>query len=89
MSRTELLGWTAVGLVLAALAVPWFLWGNDAVIAGLPAWLWWHVCWMILSAAVFRLFADRAWGIGIQPGGSLGSTPTGEADESAATGDRR
>ncbi|NUB89561.1 DUF3311 domain-containing protein [Haloterrigena sp. SYSU A558-1] len=68
MRRLQLLGWTAVGTVLCALAVPWFLWGDSTVVAGLPLWLWWHVGWMGLASVVFWLFAQRAWGIGIEPG---------------------
>jgi len=55
--------------VLVVLAIPWFLWGNSQVVAGLPIWVWWHVGWMILAAVVFRAFAKRAWGIGIEDGG--------------------
>ncbi len=51
--------------VLVVFAIPWFLWGNDQVIGGLPLWLWWHICWMGLAAAVFALFTKRAWGLGI------------------------
>ena len=60
--------WGAAFALLIALAVPWFLWRNDTVVAGLPVWLWWHVGWMALTAAVFALFANRAWGIGIEEG---------------------
>lgn len=59
-------GWTLAALVLIALAVPWFLWGRAIVVYGLPLWLWWHVGWMVLAAAVFRLFATRAWGVGVR-----------------------
>ncbi|MFB6266229.1 MAG: DUF3311 domain-containing protein [Halodesulfurarchaeum sp.] len=57
------LTWAGVFLVLAVLSVPWFLWGDDTVVAGLPAWLWWHVGWMVLTAATFRHFARRHWGL--------------------------
>lgn len=66
----EIVLWTVVGLLLVGLAIPWFLWGNAAVVAGLPLWLWWHVGWMVLTAAVFALFARRAWGLGIRRGES-------------------
>ena len=52
--------------VLVVLSVPWFLWGDASVAFGLPVWLWWHVGWMFLTAAVFSVFAARAWGVGIE-----------------------
>lgn len=60
--------WGAVALVLVALAVPWFLWGDSTVVAGLPLWLWWHVGWMTLTAGVFAVFARTAWGVGVETG---------------------
>ena len=57
-----------VALVLVALAIPWFMWRDGSVAFGLPVWLWWHVGWMALAAVVFGLFANRAWGIGIEEG---------------------
>lgn len=65
----EILLWTGVAIVLAALAVPWFLWGTSRVFGGLPVWLWWHVGWMVLTAVVFAVFAREAWGIGVEPRG--------------------
>ncbi|AHG00243.1 hypothetical protein HALLA_16985 [Halostagnicola larsenii XH-48] len=65
MSRAELVGWGVLGLALAVFSIPWFLWGNETVVAGLPVWLWWHVGWMVLTAVVFWIFTERAWGIGI------------------------
>ena len=67
MGRLELAGWIVVAISLSALAIPWFLWGDSRVFAGLPLWLWWHVGWMVLTSVVFYLFATRAWGIGIEP----------------------
>jgi len=64
----ELLVWIGVAVVLVALAVPWFLWRSDAVAAGLPVWLWWHVGWMALTAVVFHAFARRSWGLGVEEG---------------------
>ncbi|WP_181686039.1 DUF3311 domain-containing protein [Halorhabdus salina] len=64
--------WGAVALLLSSLAIPWFLWGSDAVVAGLPLWLWWHVGWMCLTAIVFYAFTRRAWGVGIEGGVSDG-----------------
>jgi len=64
-STRERVGWALVLATIVAFAVPWFLWGNRQVIAGLPVWLWWHIGWMVLAAVVFQLFARRAWGIGV------------------------
>ena len=93
MRRLELAGWIAVAVVLSALSVPWFLWGDATVVAGLPLWLWWHVGWMILASAVFWAFAQRAWGIGIETGdGRDGRDSSGEhesrASRSPAGGER-
>ncbi|SDR01590.1 DUF3311 domain-containing protein [Natronobacterium texcoconense] len=66
MRRSELVGWIVVAIVLSALAIPWFLWGEGTVVAGLPLWLWWHIGWMILASIVFWIFTQRAWGIGIE-----------------------
>jgi ribose/xylose/arabinose/galactoside ABC-type transport system permease subunit len=68
MTSRDLL-WIPVFAVLVAFAVPWFMWGTDAVVAGLPVWLWWHVGWMVLAAACFRRFAAGAWdrGMGLDP----------------------
>jgi len=57
--------WGVGAILLAALAVPWFLWRSDAVVAALPVWIWWHVAWMGLTAVVFWAFTRRAWGLGI------------------------
>jgi hypothetical protein len=69
-SPRQLVGWGLVAVVLAALAVPWFLWRSDAVVVGLPVWLWWHVGWMLLAAAVFHGFARQAWGLGVETEGT-------------------
>lgn len=61
--------WPVAFVVLMALAIPWFMWGVDTVVAGLPIWLWWHVGWMALTAVVFYLFARRAWGLGVAESG--------------------
>ncbi|SDF58825.1 DUF3311 domain-containing protein [Halorientalis regularis] len=60
--------WSAVAVLLVALAVPWFWWGSSRVVAGLPVWVWWHVGWMGLTAVVFAVFARRAWGVGVEGG---------------------
>jgi len=65
VSRGERIGWVLVFGTIVAFAVPWFLWGNQQMIAGLPVWLWWHIGWMVLATVAFQLFARRAWGIGI------------------------
>ena len=65
VSRPEKYAWAAVMAVLVAFAVPWFLWGDTRTAFGLPLWLWWHIGWMGLAAAVFWLFTRRAWGIGV------------------------
>ena len=77
MRRNETALWLAAAVVLAALAVPWFLWGSSAVVAGLPVWLWWHVGWMGLASVVFWAFTERAWGIGIEPAVGDSSTAAG------------
>lgn len=77
ISRAERVGWVVALAVVVAFTVPWFLWGSDQLVAGLPLWLWWFVGWMLLSAVVFGLFARRAWGLGITDG--VGSDrPAGE-----------
>lgn len=68
-SSTERYLWPIAFAVLIALAIPWFLWGVDTVVAGLPVWLWWHVGWMVLAAVTFHAFARRAWGLGVAESG--------------------
>jgi len=63
--RFELLAWATAALLLAALAIPWFLWQDSTVIAGLPLWLWWHVGWMGVASVVFWAFTRYGWGVGI------------------------
>ena len=65
----EVVLWILVATVLAALAVPWFLWGSGTVVAGLPVWIWWHIGWLGMTAAVFYGFTRRAWGVGVEPRG--------------------
>jgi len=77
-SRFELLGWGAGAFVLAALAVPWFLWRDSTVVAGLPLWLWWHVGWMVLASMGFFAFTRYGWGVGIEATGDRAGT--GEVD---------
>jgi hypothetical protein len=68
VDRRERYLWPVIFAVLVALAVPWFLWGDATVVAGLPVWLWWHVAWMGLTALTFHVFARRAWGLGVEEG---------------------
>ncbi len=72
-SNAKRYGWAAVMGVLVLLAIPWFLWGIDRVVFGLPVWLWWHVGWMALASLVFRLFTQQGWGVWIVD--SAGETP--------------
>lgn len=66
VDKWERSAWAAVAVVLVGLAIPWFLWRSATVVAGLPLWLWWHIGWIALTALVFRTFARRAWGLGIE-----------------------
>ncbi|MGZ0748269.1 DUF3311 domain-containing protein [Haloparvum sp. AD34] len=59
-SKSDLV-WIPTFAILVVFAVPWFLWGVDDVVAGLPIWLWWHVGWMGLCALAFSRFTDGAW----------------------------
>lgn len=79
ISRTERVGWAVTMGLLVVFAVPWFLWRDATVVAGLPLWLWWHVGWMVLATGVFALFARRAWGVGIEsPEEASGGPSRGE-----------
>lgn len=60
--------WIGVAAILLTFAIPWFLWGNDQLLLGLPLWLWWHIGWLGLAAVVFYLFTKTAWGLGITDG---------------------
>jgi hypothetical protein len=63
--------WILALAVLVTFAVPWFMWGSSAVVAGLPVWVWWHIGWMALASVVFALFTREAWdrGMGTAPAG--------------------
>ncbi|MCU4751098.1 DUF3311 domain-containing protein [Halobacteria archaeon AArc-curdl1] len=67
MDWLERLGWIFGATALCVLGIPWFLWGNDTIVAGLPLWIWWHIGWLLLASGLFWLFAQRAWGVGIEP----------------------
>ena len=62
--------WVLALIVLIVFAVPWFMWGDSRVVAGLPVWLWWHVGWMALAAATFYAFSRGPWDrlMGVQRG---------------------
>jgi hypothetical protein len=64
--RLETLGWATGAFLLAALAVPWFLWRDSTVVAGLPLWIWWHVGWMCLASLGFYAFTRYGWGVGVE-----------------------
>ncbi|WP_073307070.1 DUF3311 domain-containing protein [Halobaculum gomorrense] len=67
-TRTDAV-WIAAFALLVAFAVPWFLWRNATVVAGLPLWLWWHIGWMVLASATFYAFArGGAWERGVDAG---------------------
>ncbi|WP_121741598.1 DUF3311 domain-containing protein [Natronorubrum halophilum] len=86
MRRLERVGWITAAIVLSALAIPWMLWGDATVVAGLPLWLWWHIAWMGIASVVFWLFTRRAWGIGIETGSDAGDSSDaggGPADRSS------
>jgi hypothetical protein len=68
-SRLATVGWALAFAVLLLFAIPWFLWGDARLVAGLPLWLWWHIGVMLLATAAFWAFAHRAWGLGVTPGG--------------------
>lgn len=57
--------WIGALATIVALAVPWFLWRDATVVAGLPLWLWWHVAWMLLASGTFYLFTRNAWDRGM------------------------
>lgn len=61
--RTASFAWAGVFAVLLLLAIPWFLWGDATVVAGLPVWLWWHIGWMVVASIVFAVFTQRGWGV--------------------------
>ncbi|WP_132057776.1 DUF3311 domain-containing protein [Halorussus amylolyticus] len=65
-SKLEAIGWAAAFAAVVALSIPWFMWRDSTVAAGLPVWLWWHIGWMGVATVVFAAFAKRAWGLGIE-----------------------
>ncbi|MFA9516245.1 DUF3311 domain-containing protein [Halopenitus sp. H-Gu1] len=83
--------WIPVFALLVAFAVPWFMWGMDTIVAGLPIWLWWHIGWMILSAACFYWFASGAWdrAMGIDPEEDAGVIERREGASTESEGEPR
>ena len=63
--------WVAVFAILVAFGIPWFLWGSAATLAGLPAWLWWHIGWMMLATVAFAWFTRGAWDRGMDVDGEV------------------
>jgi len=78
--RLETLGWAAGAVLLAALAVPWFLWRDSTVVAGLPLWIWWHVGWMALASLGFYAFTRYGWGVGVESPAPATDTPEVDRD---------
>lgn len=69
-SRRERIGWMLVAAIGLSLAIPWFLWGSDWLVFGLPVWLWWHVGWLVLASVAFYGFVTRSWGLFVLEGDS-------------------
>ncbi|QHS17524.1 DUF3311 domain-containing protein [Halopenitus persicus] len=84
LGRTVL--WISTFVLLVAFAVPWFLWGTDTVVAGLPIWLWWHIGWLGLCSVLFHRFTRGSWDriMGLDPGDGVRTT----TDRSGLSTDR-
>ncbi|WP_436900800.1 DUF3311 domain-containing protein [Halovenus halobia] len=82
VSQFERYAWFGVFGVLVTFAIPWFWWGVERVLLGLPIWLWWHIGWMLLAAVSFWTFTQRAWGLGVT--GESGAESHVETSESPA-----
>ncbi|MFP4590809.1 MAG: DUF3311 domain-containing protein [Halobacteriales archaeon] len=68
VGRLERIAWLLVAAVLVTFAVPWFWWGSDRLVLGVPAWVVYHVVWLVLASLAFGVFANRAWGLFITGG---------------------
>lgn len=79
--RLELAGWTVGAVVLVAGAIPWFLWRDSTVVAGLPLWLWWHIGWLCLASLGLLAFTRYGWGIGVESGAMIGTASTEDPPE--------
>jgi len=77
----ERAGWAIGAVVVVAASIPWFLWRDSTVVAGLPLWLWWHVGWLCLASLGFLAFTRYGWGIGVESGATIGSPTTEDGPE--------
>jgi len=59
--RIRTVVWGLTFTVLVVFSVPWFLWGDSRVAAGIPLWLWWHIGWMVVATVVFWQFTRTSW----------------------------
>ncbi len=67
MQWLERIGWWVGTALFCLFGIPWFLWGDSTVVLGLPLWIWWHIGWLLLASVLFWLFAQRYWGLGVEP----------------------
>jgi len=79
--RLQATGWAIAAVVLVAGSIPWFLWRDSTVVAGLPLWLWWHVGWLCLASFSFLAFTRYGWGIGVESGAMIGTSPSDDTVE--------
>ncbi|MFP9192598.1 DUF3311 domain-containing protein [Natronosalvus vescus] len=86
MDWVERAGWGIIATIICLLGIPWFLWGDSTIVLGLPLWLWWHVGWLLLASALFWVFAQRYWGVGIEPAGGMSAKNSPRADGEGGTG---
>jgi len=78
--RLERAGWAVGAFVLAAGSIPWSLWRDSTVAAGLPLWLWWHIGWLCLASLGLLAFTRYGWGIGVESGAMVGATTDDAAE---------
>ena len=86
-TRLRRIGWALAFLSLAALGIPWFLWGVDTVLLGLPVWIWWHIGLMTTATLAFWLFTREDWGIWIEPREDPRLGPEGDSSGDDRGGD--
>ena len=91
MDWAERVGWGIIAATICLLGIPWFLWGDATTVLGLPLWLWWHIGWLLLSSVLFWVFAQRYWGVGIDPDGvtPIGNPGARAEGEGGAGGEAR